>query len=94
MLCSSAIEIKVLILVCMSGAPADSFSIICIQIQNKFLLVVQIKSSNVHSFGAKRTEPEELSWINSSSSRPWSYLDQRTWQLEPSVHQLSARTLP
>ena len=29
MLCSSAIEVKVLILVCISGAPADSFSITC-----------------------------------------------------------------
>jgi hypothetical protein len=47
----------------------------------------------VHSFEAKRTEPVELSWINSSSSCPWPYLDQRTWQLEPSVHQLPARTL-
>jgi hypothetical protein len=75
MLCSSAIEVKVLIFICMSGAPADSFSITCIQIQNKFLLAVQIKSNNVHSFGAKRTEPVELSWINFSSSCPWSYLD-------------------
>jgi hypothetical protein len=83
-----------LILFCTPGAPADSFSITCIHIQNKFRLSIQIKSSNVHSFGAKRTESVELSWIDSSSSCPWSYLDQRTWQLDPSVHQLHARTLP